>query len=269
MAPRRTLNIGLLLTYNEQDVVAEMLEHNAGGVDAIFALDGSTDATTEVLLAHPKVRLVLRDADVAPGGHVRDHHRQALLDAARAEYGGGHWYTIMHGDEFFHDDPRAVARAAGAMGAGRVNWAAMQFFLHPDDRPALGGSVQENVRWYSPFWVEVRQFRDSPRARYQAGEHGRVFPHGVGWLPYLKMPILKHYPYRSEAQTLARLGAMEARGFSGTKATGGVYRERYAPEYREAHYFGGDFGVFELARQGNLLTMMARWKRLVDKSKAR
>ncbi len=263
MRGSKRLNIGLLMTYNEQDVIAEMLSHNGPGVDAIFALDGSDDDTPAILRADPLVKLVLRDDDVAGPGKVRDYHRQALLDAARTEYGVGHWYTIMHGDEFFHDDPRAVAQAAQAQGAGRVNWAAMQFFLHPSDHPVAGAGVQENVRWYSPFWVEVRQFRDAPGARYRSGEHGRVFPHGVGWAPYRKMPLLKHYPYRSEAQARARLAAMAARGFSGTPATADVFRDRYAPEYRVARRFAGDFGEFELARQGNLLTMLRRWRRLV------
>lgn len=267
MAARREgpLNIGLLMTYNEADIVEEMLRHNGPGVDAIFALDGSDDGTAELLAAHPLVRLVLRDEDVAPGGRVRDHHRQALLDAARAAYGHGHWYTLMHGDELFHDDPRQVAAAAREQGARRVNWAAMQFFLREGEPHDPAAGVQENVRWYSPFWVEVRQFRDNPGAHYREGEHGRVFPHGVGLMPYLKMPILKHYPYRSEEQARARLAAMQGRGFSGTSVEAAVYRERYAPEYRVARRFEGDFGEYELARQGNVLAMLWRWRRLVER----
>lgn len=258
------MNIGLLMTYNEADVIEEMLEHNGPALDVIYALDGSDDGTTEILARHPKVALVLRDEDVVPSGRVRDHHRQALLDAARAAHGQGHWYTLMHGDEFFHDDPREVALAAQKQGAARVNWAAMQFFLRAGEPHDPGEGVQANVRWYSPFWVEIRQFRDNPRVRYRDGEHGRVIPHGVGPMPYLKMPLLKHYPYRSEAQARARLAAMSQRGFSGTRdGSPEVFRDRYAPEYREARRFDGDFGEFELSRQGGLLGMLLRWRRLV------
>ena len=267
------MHIGLLMTYNEVDVIEETLAANRDAVDTIFALDGSDDGTTEVLASDPQVELLLRDQDVAPAGRVRDHHRQALLDAAHARYGHGHWFTLLHGDEIFHDDPRAVAERAEREGAARVNWAAMQFFLHPEDEGTLDlrASVQERVRWYSPFWVEVRQFKSGPHTRYRE-RHGVVVPEGVGWRPFSRMPILKHYPFRSAEQTRARLAAMRARGFSGSRLGHArdaasvedlVYRPRYGDAYRRALRFDGDFGACELARQGNLLTMMWRWKRWV------
>ena len=265
------MHIGLLMTYNEIDVIAETLAANRGAVDTIFALDGSDDGTTEVLAADPQVELLLRDEDVAPGERVRDHHRQALLDAAHARYGHGHWFTLLHGDEIFHDDARAVAQRAEREGARRVNWAAMQFFLHPDDEGTLDldASVQERVRWYSPFWVEVRQFRSGPRTRYRE-RHGVVVPDGVGWRPFSRMPVLKHYPFRSPEQTAARLEAMRSRGFSGTATAGApgsvegsVYRPRYGDAYRRALRFEGDFGPCELDRQGGLVHMVWRWKRWV------
>jgi hypothetical protein len=266
------MNIGLLMTYNEADIIEEMMDANRRHVDTIFVLDGSDDGTDRILKGYPEVELLLRDEEVAPGARVRDHHRQFLLDAAHERYGTGHWFTLMHGDEIFHDDPRDVAERAERQGARRVNWAAMQFFLHPDDERTLdlGLSVQERVRWYSPFWVEIRQFRSSPRTRYPL-RHGVVVPEGVGWRPYSRMPIFKHYPFRSPEQVTARLRAMRARGFSGT-GTGQdgdgsvedrVFRVRYGDAYRRALRFDGDFGECELERQGNLLTMMWRWKRWV------
>lgn len=256
------MNIGLLLSYNEVDIVDEMMRANRGGLDAIFALDGSEDGTGERLARYPEVELVLRDEDVTGGTRVRDFHRQALLDAARRRHGSGHWYTLMHGDEIFHDDPRAVAAAAERQGAHLVNWAVMQFFLHPSDAaPDEALPVQSRVRWYSPFWVEVRQFRDRPGAHYRQGEHGRVFPRGVGWRPYTRMPIVKHYPFRTPGQALRRLRSMADRGFSGSSVDGDVLRTRYEPRYRLARRFDGDFGDLEMDRQGGLLAMWWRWKR--------
>lgn len=256
------MNIGLLLTYNEVDIVDEMLDANREGVDAILALDGSDDGTFERLRSDPSVVMALHDEDVAGDGRVRDFHRQVLLDAARERYGTGHWYTLMHADEIFHDDPGAIAIEAERQGAQLVNWAVMQFFLHPDDpQPDTSRPVQERLRWYSPFWVEVRQFRDRPGASYRPGEHGRVYPHGVGWRPFRRMPVLKHYPYRTIAQTRARLDAMARRGFTGSDATAGALRRRYEPRYRMARLFDGDFGELEMDRQGNLLRMWWRWKR--------
>jgi len=256
------VNIGLLLSYNEVDIIDEMMAANRRGVDAIFALDGSDDGTYERLRRYPEVALVLRDEAVAGAGKVRDHHRQALLDAARERYGQGHWYTLMHADEIFHDDPRAVAAAAERQGARLVNWAVMQFFLHPEDAGQDESlPVQTRLRWYSPFWVEVRQFRDRPGAAYRNGEHGRVFPRGTGRRPYGRMPIVKHYPYRTEAQARQRLRVMADRGFAGSATAGEALRTRYEPRYRLARRFDGDFRELEMARQGGLLAMWWRWKR--------
>ena len=258
------MNIGLLMTFNEADVIAEMLEAATPHVDAIFALDGSTDGTDEIIRAHPKLERLFKDAEVVTSGPTRDYHRQALLDAARERFGHGHWYTLLHGDEFLHDDPRVIIERAERERATFVNWASMQFFLHTSDaRRNLEGiqSVQERVRWYSPFWVEVRQFKDNPRARF--GPHGRVQPLHVGWKPFSKMPILKHYPYRSVAQMQAK--GLEP-GFSGGHADPQVFRETAQPMYRVARRFHGDFGAFELARQGSLLGMVLRQRGLLRRS---
>ena len=258
------VNIGLLLTYNEADVIEEMMAHNRRSVDTVFVLDGSSDGTDHILTQYPEVELILKDEQVAPGGRVRDFHRQALLEVAQTRYGYGHWFTLMHGDELFHDDPRIVIERAEKQGASFVNWAALQFFMHTSDEPLdLGLPLQQRLRWYSPFWVEVRQFKGGRNTCYRPGEHGRVLPRHVGWRPYSKMPLLKHYPYRSPEQMTKRLESQQTRGFSGTAPRPEIYRDRYAPEYRSARHFDGDFGDLELDKQGNLLTMLWRWKRLV------
>jgi hypothetical protein len=272
------LHIGLLMTYNEADVLPEMLEATLPHVDAIFALDGSSDATPDILRACPKLEGLLFDRDVVPAGsRVRDGHRHALLEAARAKFGRGHWYMLLHADEFAHDDPRAVAAAAERESAGFVNWAAMQFFLHPSDADLydahgepLEARVQHRVRWYSPFWTEVRQFSDVPQfpwgqVAYRPLEHGRVFPRGVRWKPFSRMPVLKHYPYRSPAQVA---GKSQQPGFSvAHSGAQGVWRETAQPIYRTArrleHPEAPDFGEFELRRQKSLLHMFLAQRKLL------
>jgi Glycosyl transferase family 2 len=276
----KRLNIGLLMTYNEQDVLPEMLLEAERHVDAIFALDGSSDDTLAILRAHEKVHRVFLDAEVAPNVRIRDAHRQVLLDAARAEFGRGHWYTLLHADEFFHDDPREMIVRAEREGAGFVNWASMQFFMHTTDRDLfdthghpLEPSVRRRLRWYSPFWIEVRQFLDEPglpwlEVAYRPGEHGRVFPRGTRFKPFSRMPVLKHYPYRSPAQMNAKSGAS---GFSVAHAQPqAIFRETAQPIYRSAHRLGHpetpDFGVFELSRQPSLLAMLVRQRGLLNRA---
>ncbi|NJK43139.1 MAG: hypothetical protein HC933_01720 [Pleurocapsa sp. SU_196_0] len=220
------------------------------------------------------------DAEVAPNARVRDAHRQVLLDAARAEFGRGHWYTLLHADEFFHDDPRAIIAHAEREGAGFVNWASMQFFMHTTDRDLfdahghpLEPSVQRRLRWYSPFWIEVRQFLDEPglpwlEVAYRRLEHGRVFPRGTRFKPFSRMPVLKHYPYRSPAQMNAKSGAS---GFSVAHAhPQAIFRETAQPIYRTACQLEQperpDFGAFEMLRQPSLLGMLWQQRALLNRA---
>jgi glycosyltransferase involved in cell wall biosynthesis len=259
------MNIGLLMTYNEADIIEEMMDSNRHFVDTIFVLDGSDDGTDTILERYKEVELILKDRDVTPGP-VRDYHRQALLDAAHQRYGVGHWFTLMHGDEIFYHDPRRMTEYADKQGAKRINWAAMQFFMHSSDEPLdMSKSVQQRLNWYSPFWLEIRQFKSSKTTRYKEGTHHKVIPSGVGWQPFSKVPLFKHYPYRSPEQMQTRLETMRERGFSGTQKLNSIYRDTYSPEYKEARKFNGDFGEFELEQQGNLLTMTQKWKRLVKR----
>lgn len=259
------MNIGLLMTHNEVDMIDEMMAANAKHVDTIFVLDGSSDGTAERLKAYPQVELILKDEEVTKGAKVQDYHRQALLDAAHKRYGVGHWFTLMHGDEIFHDDPRDIIEKAEKQGAKRVNWAAMQFFMHLSDEPLnMNLGVQQRLTWYSPFWVEIRQFKSNKKTRY-AKKHGQVIPEGVGWQPYSKMPLFKHYSFRSPEQLKARLERIQTTSFSGEMLSAQIYRESYDTAYKKAYKFEGDFGDFELDKQANLLTMMMRWRRLVKR----
>ena len=99
------MNIGLLMTYNEADIIEEMMETNRHFVDTIFVLDGSDDGTDKILSSYKEVEKIFKDQDVT-SGRVRDYHRQMLLEAAHRRYGVGHWFTLMHGDEIFYDNPR-------------------------------------------------------------------------------------------------------------------------------------------------------------------
>ncbi len=259
------MNIGLLMTYNEADMIDEMMEANRHHVDTIFVLDGSDDGTDERLRRYPEVELILKDKDVVGTGRVKDFHRQALLEAAHERYGTGHWFTLMHGDEIFHDSPRDIIQKAEKQGAKRVNWAVMQFFMHLSDEPLNTAlPVEERLSWYSPFWVEIRQFKSSAKSHY-GQKHHQVIPEGVGWQPYCKMPLLKHYPYRSPEHMRCRLELMQVRAFSGTVSEEGIYRETFTSAYKKAYKFGGDFGDFELSKQGNLLSMLWRWRKLVKR----
>jgi hypothetical protein len=237
-------HLGLLLTHNEIDVIEEYLEATLPYFDGVFALDHSDDGTFDVLSSYPKVLRIFRQNEVAPQG-ICDADRQILLDAARKAFGPGHWYALLHADEFFYHNPRIVAEQAEAEGAHWVNWIALQFFFHPQDqdRPLWEiPSVQDRLQWYSPLWVEVRQFRDRPQAAYRPGEHRRVIPRGIGWRPYSKAPVLFHYPYRSPDQFAAK---RKNPGFSDSFNDPELFRPTFQPAYRRAYSRAQGLGPFE------------------------
>ena len=127
-------NIGLMMTYNEADIIEETIEKNRHYFDAIYVLDGSTDQTAEILQSYDVVKCLIKDQDLYPSRVIKDGVRQFLLEKAQADYGYDGWFTLLHGDEWFVDDPNDIIKKAEKSGAERVNWRPLNFFLHTSQK---------------------------------------------------------------------------------------------------------------------------------------
>jgi len=260
-------NIGLMITRDEEDVIEEVMEVNKKYFDKILVLDGSSDRTEEIIRSYDCVKYFLKDKDIIdklPQRKFEDGARQFLLEKAQEMFPIEGWFTLLHGDEIWHDDPNWVAEEAEKAGVEKVNWYVMNFFLHTSDRgrdlEAIK-SVQERVLWYCPGFLEIRQFKNKPGIYYRLDQRNQTLPQGIGWRIYKYFPIYKHYPYRSVTQIMKKRKQNQQTGFS-------VSYERFSdpdscffdilPGYKVARKFDGSFHEFEIKNQGSLLR---RWLR--------
>jgi glycosyltransferase involved in cell wall biosynthesis len=260
-------HIGLLMTCNEEDCIEEVMNEHTRYFDKILVLDGSVDKTEEIIRSYDAVKYFIKDSQIMdnlPNRKFEDGARYSILEKAQEMYGYDNWITLLHGDEVFHDNPVEMAENADREGAEKINWYAMNFFLHTSDRgkdlEAIK-SVQERVTWYCPGFLEIRSFKNKRGVYYDPGQFHRVLPQGVGWRIYRHFPIYKHYPYRSVKQIFAKKKLNKPSGFyhswKDIEDEEGCFHE-ILPNYKVARKFDGSFHEFEVKNQGSLL---ARWVR--------
>jgi glycosyltransferase involved in cell wall biosynthesis len=87
---QKHLLVAMTRVRNEALILPDTLDYLAGHVDAIVAYDdASTDATVNILRAHPKVALIVAnqswEQDIDARKRAEGRHRGLLLDMARAE----------------------------------------------------------------------------------------------------------------------------------------------------------------------------------------
>ena len=241
-------NIGLLVTKNEERIVREVLSKNERFVDAIYALDGSTDRTPAIIKEFSKLKLMLLEKDL----HIRavDGSRQYLLDEIRRREGYGNWITLLHGDEIFYHSPLKVIQAAEAEAADGVVWYAMHFFLHASDRARWDRlknlPVEERVTHYGINevpWTEFRQFKFQEGVEYSRERHSRCEPNGIRKL-LSRRPIYKHYKVYCREQFAIYRAKWGGLPFIPLNPEEEIFMETL-PGYEYALKFSGSFGKFE------------------------
>ena len=269
------LHIGLMLTKNEGDILGEVIEFNKRYFDKIYVLDdNSNDASVDILAKYEKEGLckVWRSEKIYPGG-VNDCCREFLMHQAQEDYGCEGWFTILCGDEIYHDSPLKIALQAERKKCDFTVWYAMDFFLHTEDygRKWPENTLwQDRIRWYCPGRLEGRQFKNMPHLYWTKNGKwvktigGTALPNGLKWYKvYPKYGIFKHYNYRTPEQIRKR--AMDR--FNSNHRQRNRYKqyinmpdnEFYIPRtkgMKVARKFEGSFYEFELENQGS---MLRRW----------
>lgn len=260
-------NIGLMMTYNEEDIIEEVMETNKKFFDKILVLDGSTDKTTEIIKSYDCVKYVLQDKDIFPKRRITDGVRQFLLEKAQSMYGTGGWFTLLHGDEIMVDDPNIIAERGEKCKAERINWHPLNFFIHTDqinENFDDGRIIQEKVIYYHPGSLEIRQFRNKPGIYYNLNQLANVVPTGIGLSTLFDYPIYKHYVIRSLAQRRSKpaggLGNTADKQTSSQSITlKDIAKDKLDSHYKQTRKYDGSFHEFEPGNRPNFLTQFLRW----------
>ena len=253
-------NIGLLMTYNEEDIIEETLKHNVQFFDAIYALDGSTDKTADIIQSFDKVVYLIKDQDLYPKRKVYDGVRQFLLEKAQEERGYEGWFTLLHGDEMLVDDPNEIIKKADKQNAEKINWRPLNFFLHESQKETYNEDkpITEEVIFYEPGTnLEIRQFKNKKGIFFDLNQRDLV-PVNIGWEILLDFPIFRHYVVRSKKQFLSRPYAahQEFNGFSGLSDKtdkpnftevddAKIFRSYMFTNEKQVRKFDGDFREFD------------------------
>ena len=104
--------VGLMMSRNEVDIIAEVLESWRRFDVPIIALDDSDDGTYEILRASKHVT-VLRQRAIYPRAEhgPLDWMHQALLEEKRKRFGVDTWVMLALADELWLHHPRKIAAA--------------------------------------------------------------------------------------------------------------------------------------------------------------
>lgn len=258
------------MTYNEEDIIDEVMQANKKFFDKIFVLDGSTDKTTEILRSYDNVKYLIQDKDLFPPRKIRDGARQFLLEKAQEMYGYEGWFTLLHGDEIFVDDPNEVIKRAEKVKAEIVNWHALNFFLHSSQKDTYDPKkpVQQQVIFYHPGGLEVRQFKNKKGIFYDLNQMYRVLPYGLKNRILFDYPIFKHYVVRSVKQKQSKpIGGIEARRDEISKNQNkpqsikidDIFVDKNDPERKQVRKYDGSFYEFEPGKRPPFFFQWLAW----------
>lgn len=203
---------GMMLLRDEEDIIAQNLDHLLTWIDALYVFDlGSTDRTWDIVQDYAR-----RDSRIVPYLHrptvYSDGLRCVLFDRYRDRFAPGDWIMKIDSDEFYHIAPPQFVRERVRPGETAVHL--MWYFFRltaPEVAAYESGAVDEAAdrarpiaerrRFYQiPRYAEPRMFRY--RRAMQWPSHVSM-PFNVGFVSREQIPI-RHYPHRDPTQMVRR-----------------------------------------------------------------
>ena len=197
----------ILFVRDEEDIIAECLQHNSKWCDHIYVFDtGSTDHTWEIVneCAHelPQVKPVRKEPI-----WFNDALRAMVFEEFRHESDDGDWWIRLDADEFYHVSPREFVQEL-APHESAIFHAYYNFVLTVEEAEGLSDysrlmaerqqSIQQRRRYYikSFEYSEPRFFRYRKSMQWNPNTFG---PYNAGFVARKRIPI-RHYKDRDPLQ---------------------------------------------------------------------
>ena len=181
---------------NEALILPDTLDYLGKHADAIVAYDdASTDATVEILRAHPKVALIVAneswEEDIDARKLAEGRHRGLLLEMARAELPHD-WMLCFDPDERVTGDLRGFVEGLRADECDAVRVKLFDAYLTPDDHAPYRTELPllNFRRFYGPEQRDILMlWRNRPEIAFAEG-HGRT----PGGMSHVKTDLFcQHY----------------------------------------------------------------------------
>jgi len=165
---------------NEALILPDTLDYLGKHADAIVAYDdASTDATVEILRAHPKVALIVAneswEEDINARKLAEGRHRGLLLEMARAELPHD-WMLCFDPDERVTGDLRGFVEGLRADECDAVRVKLFDAYLTPEDHVPYRADLPllNFRRFYGPERRDILMlWRNRPEIAFAEG-HGRT-----------------------------------------------------------------------------------------------
>lgn len=206
----------LVVTKNEEDVIALCLNEAAKWADYIYVYDGqSTDRTWDIVQSLNNSRIIPWKQD---GKVFSEGLRAEIFNEFRHLSRVGDWWLQLNADEFYDENPRnffsKIPRGVDFVWGINVEYKITERDLEELDFSMSFEQVKPLLKFYECNWSEPRAFR------YRNGlvwDGNNAWPYHVGLVAKERI-IYKHYPYRSPSQIQERLNVRRnnrERGFLG------------------------------------------------------
>lgn len=202
---------GILLTRDDDDIIAQCIQHALTWCDALYVFDtGSGDATCDIVkdLANKDNRIKVVSGHPKPLV-LLSSLRGVFFNQIRHFAQKGDWFVQVDSDEFCHISPRQFVEEQlhpcetcvwNLIYEFRLTSSEVLFWKQgcetftDRNRP-----IADRRRYYNLLrWTEPRMFRYRPSMQWK-----HAYPYNTGFVARNRIPI-RHYPHRDVLQLKKR-----------------------------------------------------------------